>query len=77
MTQEEKKEATIKGWVVREVVIGHYLTFFRYKPKRNGNGWVDCHNDRGARLADYKHKMLEEIKEEDGPVKVELTIKVL
>lgn len=72
------KEVTVKGWIVREPVIGHFLTFFRYEPiKRSGNRWVDCHGNKGSILADYNHNLFNEIQPETGPVKVELTLKLV
>lgn len=74
MANEEK----INGWVVREPVLGHYLTFFRKKPIRiESNHWVDEDGERGAALADYKNNVFAEIKTETGPVEVELNIKIL
>lgn len=74
MTKEEK----IIGWVVREPVIGHYLTFFRNKPvKIERNKWVDEEGNSGAALGDYKNIIFDDIKTETGPVKVELTVKLV
>lgn len=74
MTKEEK----IIGWVVREPVIGHYLSFFRNKPvKIESNKWVDKEGNSGAALGDYKNIIFDDIKTETGPVKVELTLKLV
>lgn len=74
MANEEK----INGWVVREPVMGHFLTFFRKKPIGiERNHWVDEDGRGGAALADYKNKLFSEIQTETGPVKVELTVKII
>ena len=74
MANEEK----ITGWVVREPVMGHFLTFFRKKPIRiESNHWVDEDGKLGAALADYKNNLFNEIQTETGPVKVELTVSII
>jgi len=74
MANEEK----INGWLVREPVMGCFLTFFRKKPIRiECNHWIDEDGKRGAALADYKNNLFVEIKTETGPVEVELNIKIL
>lgn len=74
MTKEEK----IEGWIVREPVLGHFLTFFRKKPVCvRSNRWVDADGRGGSVLGDSGNRLFDWIDTEDGAVRVELTIKVL
>lgn len=74
-----EKEKKIKGWLVRDK--DDYTAIYSVKPIRGKTEWVDgnhprLHNQSSCILS-FCEYMFPDVKFEDEPIEVELTIKVL